>query len=207
MPKETFLNLATEKREKILQCALDEFEQYDYDLASVNRIVEKSEISKGSFYQYFEDKKDLFKYIMELTVEKKLAFLSPTMTNPFEHDFFVLMKELYLSGLEFAKAHPQYVAIGNRLLRNRDSDIFAEVVGDNLNKSDEFFKLLIQNAMKKGEIRDDLDLDLTSYMITALNLAIVDYYMKTSDNVFSEGLMEPLDKLLNILKDGMRKVE
>ena len=59
MPKETFLNLPEEKRNRILDAAIQEFAANPYDVASISNIVRKVGIAKGSFYQYFEDKKDL----------------------------------------------------------------------------------------------------------------------------------------------------
>ena len=49
MPKDTFFNLADEKRKKIINEALKEFEENDFESASINQIVIRSEISKGSF--------------------------------------------------------------------------------------------------------------------------------------------------------------
>ncbi|MBK7453960.1 MAG: TetR/AcrR family transcriptional regulator [Anaerolineales bacterium] len=61
MPKQTFLNLPEEKRNFIINAAADEFAEYGFEAASINRIVANSKISKGSFYQYFEDKADVFR--------------------------------------------------------------------------------------------------------------------------------------------------
>ena len=58
MPKETFFNLPEEKREAILDIVIKEFSDNDYKNVSVSRIVKRAGIAKGSFYQYFEDKKD-----------------------------------------------------------------------------------------------------------------------------------------------------
>ena len=97
LPKDTFYNLPEDKRQLILDTAIDEFAEFGYDKASINRIVEKTGIAKGSFYQYFEDKKDLFKYLIERSVQGKLEFLSPVFLNPTENDFFTLQKEPYTS--------------------------------------------------------------------------------------------------------------
>jgi AcrR family transcriptional regulator len=64
MPKQTFFNLPDEKRKTIINAAVDEFMEYGLESASTNRIVANSGISKGSFYQYFEDKQDVFMYLI-----------------------------------------------------------------------------------------------------------------------------------------------
>ena len=60
MPKQTFYKLPQEKQERILAAAKREFTQVRYSDASINQIIRDAGIPRGSFYQYFEDKKDLF---------------------------------------------------------------------------------------------------------------------------------------------------
>ncbi len=64
MPTNTFFNLPAEKKHKILKAANKEFARVPLEQASIKNIVEDAEIARGSFYQYFENKQDLFDYIM-----------------------------------------------------------------------------------------------------------------------------------------------
>ncbi len=64
MPRDTFLRLPQEKRERILEAAWREFEAVPFADASINRIVRAAGIPRGSFYQYFEDKTDLFRHLL-----------------------------------------------------------------------------------------------------------------------------------------------
>src|SRR5690554_720465 len=108
MPKETFFNLPEEKRERIINAAIDEFATYPFYQARVTAIAEQAGIAKGSFYQYFEDKKDLFKYLMELSVEKKMSYIShDVVEGKGKYGFFQLLREVYLSGIRFAKDNPR----------------------------------------------------------------------------------------------------
>lgn len=75
MPTNTFFNLPAEKKHKILKAANKEFARVPLEQASIKNIVEDAEIARGSFYQYFENKQDLFEYIMTSKtgdMEKKL---------------------------------------------------------------------------------------------------------------------------------------
>lgn len=65
MPTQTFFNLPDEKRKKILESAKKEFEQNTFFEASINKIIKEAGISRGSFYMYFENKEDLFLYMMD----------------------------------------------------------------------------------------------------------------------------------------------
>ena len=64
MPTTTFFNLPPPKRERLLRAAVSEFVQKPFNEVSINRIIQAAEIPRGSFYQYFEDKMDLFRYIL-----------------------------------------------------------------------------------------------------------------------------------------------
>lgn len=64
MPTSTFFNLPPPKREKLLRAAITEFARRPYGEVSINRIIQGAEIPRGSFYQYFADKSDLFRHVL-----------------------------------------------------------------------------------------------------------------------------------------------
>ena len=82
MPKQTFFNLPAEKREVIINAAVDEFVKHGLENASTNRIVAKSGISKGSFYQYFEDKQDVFMHLLTVLEQEKTDFFKDKRPPP-----------------------------------------------------------------------------------------------------------------------------
>lgn len=65
MCTETFLRLPEEKRTRFLNAAWEEFTSTRFADVSINQIVRKAGIPRGSFYQYFLDKEDLFAYLLE----------------------------------------------------------------------------------------------------------------------------------------------
>lgn len=65
MPSDTFFHLPAEKRERLLAAARGEFARAAYEDASINRIIRQAGIPRGSFYMYFTDKEELFRYLME----------------------------------------------------------------------------------------------------------------------------------------------
>lgn len=60
MPRPRFERLTPEKKERILAAAAQEFARHGYGQASLNRILEAADISKGAAYYYFDDKADLY---------------------------------------------------------------------------------------------------------------------------------------------------
>lgn len=64
MCTETFRRLPEEKKNRFLDAAWEEFTRTPFEKASINKIVAKARVPRGSFYQYFADKEDLFFYLL-----------------------------------------------------------------------------------------------------------------------------------------------
>lgn len=64
MAKETFHNLSSEKREKILDVLKTVFREKPFHEVTVKEIVEESGIARGSFYQYFDDLQEAYFVIL-----------------------------------------------------------------------------------------------------------------------------------------------
>jgi AcrR family transcriptional regulator len=203
VPKETFLNLPEAKRQAVIDAAVDEFAAYPYEQASVNRIVANAGIAKGSFYQYFNGKKDLFFYLISLIAADKIHYLSAELNNPTGHDFYTLMHELFLSGARFALDRPRYAAIANRLLAEKDGPIFRELQAESRPISFAVFQPLIRQAISRGEIRDDVDVTILNYIITSLSVSIVEYCSGTNPDGVFDAVVEIVDTFMDVLKNGI----
>lgn len=204
MPKETFFNLPEDKRNLICQVALDEFAAHSFDRVSVNRIVARSGIAKGSFYQYFENKQDLFLHLLQLIAEEKLNYLAPVLHNPERHDFFTLLRELYQAGIQFAVDHPKYAEIGRRLLASKGTSIYAQVVGEGMPQAYSLFKALLENALARGEVRADIDLEMMAYLIASLNTLLLEYYMEHVAHDYDERMVSTVDQFIDFLRRGLK---
>ena len=88
MPKETFINLPEAKKDKITNAILKEFARESFNKASISNIIKEAEIPRGSFYQYFEDKEDAIRYIIDSFLENEqkelLGFLVESKGDIFE---------------------------------------------------------------------------------------------------------------------------
>lgn len=88
---EKFENLDPEKQQKILASALREFAENGYGKASTNRIVKHAGIGKGMLFYYFKNKKDLYEYLIEYSLNFIIdGYLSLVDIN--ETDFIKRLK-------------------------------------------------------------------------------------------------------------------
>ncbi len=65
VPKQTFIKLHIDKRETLIRSAIKEFSRAPIFEASISNIVKEAGIPRGSFYQYFEDKEDLYYFLLD----------------------------------------------------------------------------------------------------------------------------------------------
>jgi len=208
MPKQTFYNLTEDKRAVIEDAALNEFAEYGYDIASINRIVVNSKIAKGSFYQYFEDKKDLFMYLIHESARRKIEYISPVVMNFRDYGFFIVLRELFISGLSFAQENPKGAKIGEWLMKNQNHEVYAEMMLTAGPMADAFYTPLFEHAVARGEIRDGLDFAFISHLLTGLNTSMLEYYYQHDGNPSlsdKEKMMEFVDKMIDLIKFGLIK--
>lgn len=202
MPKQTFFNLSTEKRERIIAVALQEFKEFDYSKASISRIVAKAGIAKGSFYQYFSGKKDLFSHIIDLASEKKLDYLKDVQIGSENRDFFELLREVYIAGLKFSRDYPELGEISDNLMKSKDEKFKEEILGTSMQKSDAFLTALLQRGAEQGELKGGLDFTFIAFLMTRVSIALGEYIRERG---YSEKNLEKrVGDLIELLENGLR---
>lgn len=81
MPSSTFFRLPEEKRRRLMKACWAELTHVRFSDISINRIITAARIPRGSFYQYFMDKEDLVRYLLEDMREYFVAMLRDILTG------------------------------------------------------------------------------------------------------------------------------
>ncbi|MFN2341146.1 MAG: TetR/AcrR family transcriptional regulator [Halanaerobium sp.] len=207
MPKQTFFNLPDSKQQRIINAAIEEFAAHPYLKTSINRIIEIADISKGSFYQYFNNKKDLYKYIIDQVSEAKMKFLGQKLKDYQKLEFFNLLRELFIAGIQFKKEYPLFSEIGDRLLNSSNQSLKEEIYAESRPKSNQFFEKLLEEAVKKGEVDSKIDIEFTAFMLTDFSISLVNYFFEKHNPDNLDEIMNYVDKMLYIIKNGMAEEE
>ncbi len=211
MVKQGFLNLVPEEQSKIIDAALDEFAGKDFDAASLNSIIEKAGISKGSMYHYFANKEDLYLYIIDQTMNMKEAFLKEALAQTgkplAEMSFFENLEFQMLASVDFAVQHYREHLLGIRLQTMAEEPLKERLIGDLNMAFEEYIKNMVSEAIKKGEIRDDFDRDFVIRILKFTLMHFVDIYPDSKIIIAddSEALKEETRKLSAFLKKGLQK--
>ena len=89
---EQFEEIRKEKKELIMNAALEEFAEYGYHATSISSISKKAKVSKGLLYNYFNSKEDLLKAIMINGLDVLTDVFDPNkdgFLTEDEFDFFI----------------------------------------------------------------------------------------------------------------------
>lgn len=217
MAKLTFENLSTEKRHAFTQAALREFAYSTYNDASISRIVRTLTIAKGSFYQYFEDKKALYAYLKEEAEARKRASIGRVLTQDYDN-FWELFRQLYVSGIQFDLDEPLYSAF---LYRSSQEDALPGTGSSSRSQLAEgitFFRKILVAEQEKGHLKSDLDPELMAYTLMQVGKGIDDwlnwkYGIDLQNNLHPEAsvlgpnreeLLQVVDDIIHLLKFGMQ---
>ncbi|MBU3146585.1 TetR/AcrR family transcriptional regulator [Clostridium sp. CF012] len=100
-----FLNLKPEKQERILQASIVEFADKGFEKASTNEIVKEAGISKGILFHYFQNKKKLFLFVFDHSVEVCMDEFFDKVDLE-EKDFFEKLRQISLFKLELVHKYP-----------------------------------------------------------------------------------------------------
>jgi AcrR family transcriptional regulator len=213
VPKQTFFNLPEEKRRTIINAAIEEFACSGLENASTNRIVENSGISKGSFYQYFEDKQDLFMHLLSVLEQEKLQYFKDRHPPSRNMDTFEYYRWMIKAGMEFNSAYPRMVQAVSRVLLG-EGMYYGRTFEAQRKKTNDAFRRMIQQAVERGEVDPSVDVELAVMVMETWSNAISTYIlnegMKQKDImkwVRSVRTQEMIDKLLYVMEYGLRKTE
>ena len=201
MPKDTFFNLPDEKRQRVIDAAIDEFAERSYHDARVTAIADQAGIAKGSFYQYFEDKEDLFRYIIDMIAEKKLEYINQdVLKNIDDFTFFEVLRELYACGIRFAQEDPRLMAIGMQLVSNQA--LYYGISIDYMEQSYEFFRALLEKGVAAGELDPAIDVTIASRLLTMIGYSSLELFFE--DGKLDQDDMAIVDDIIYIVKNGLK---
>ena len=201
MPSDTFLRLNDEKKKKLIDASFKEFSLYNFNDVSINRIIKEAGISRGSFYMYFADKKDLYFYLLEQHLEILINNMKEDLIKN-KGDLFKMfqdnIKEEFNSfknnNINFFKKSLENVTImeeSKKTFGFRDKRLLRELI-PNIN-----LELLNDNAKKHIEVIFAINMHLL--MVTLMKLLKKDS--------LDEEILKDYYEQLDILKYGCVKKE
>ncbi len=173
MPTETFLNLDPEKRSRFIDEALREFARCNFETASINRIVKNLGIARGSVYQYFGDKLDLWLYLKEYAEGEKARYLASVNRAEFG-SFWDYYKAMYIRGIDFDLERPLCSRFLYRVGFKENSEAVMPYLGSWKKKANVLFTKWVDQEKKGGAFNPSIPTELIVHFLLTMSLSIAE---------------------------------
>ena len=198
MPKELYFKIDEEKRDRIYQAAFQEFSNNKFNEASINQIVKNSDISRGSFYQYFEDKQDIYFYILDTILEKETYSYIEDLLQ-MENNVFDIFKKLLKFNLDLISTS-KYSDFFEKLYLSLDYEI-----SHHLNKKinqikAEMLQYKSENIFKKTVYKNKQHIRELINLLQMINKDLI--CRKVFENIDDKNIMRVYDIRIEILKQN-----
>lgn len=200
MPKRTFFNLPADKRNMLLEAAKKEFTRVPLFQASIANIVRAAGIPRGSFYQYFEDKEDLYLYLLDSKLKKSRQQLIHFLQKH-HGDLIEAAIDLYYNFL---------VKIPDEEEKNFLKNAFLYAT----NSVENFFMDMFQSILHLEEISKEIDKsrlnireekDISHILQIITGVAIQNFIRKISEKLSDDEAIEHFMFQINLIKYGIYK--
>lgn len=164
----TFAKIDPDKRARIEEASLSEFAEYGYAQASINRVVQRCAIAKGSIFQYFSSKEGLFAHVFEAALSRFANRLRAARDSsaalPFEARLCAILRD----GLAFVADHPGAFCLLQKVLHSRDIPMHAELVQQLRTLSAKYIAPVVELGKERGEVAQDIPTIEAVYFIETL---------------------------------------
>lgn len=203
MIKKTFYNLPYEKRKRITDAVIKEFMERPNEKVSINRIIKAAEISRGSFYQYFDDKVDLIEIITK-TMFDESSNKAKEILKLSCGDLFVMYIKMFDYFGDYS-SQKQTMKIMRNIVDSfkANDDLVSEYLKNRFNiaLSNNEIYLMVDRQNLKFQDNESVKC-LIEILTQVLKNAIFDVFVAGSDR---EEVRERLIKKIDIIKQGAVK--
>ena len=204
MPKPLFFHISDEKQNKFLNAAIDEFTSKTFEQVSVNTIIKKAGISRGSFYTYFDNLDELFNYIFQSIREERLAYAKNLAAN-FNGNFFDFIKLLFIHDFDAFSETGKYSLFKNYIHYIQSSK--------KLSLKDAFISKSIDTFLKHNVFNSKNKIDKLSLkkeelgdLIEVIFLIMINTFLKSeNENLTTEETINLFKQRMDYLQFGVIK--
>lgn len=191
MPTVTWARVEASRRAAVISAAEAEFGAHGYSAGSLNVIARRAGVAKGSLFQYFADKRDLYAHIADIGsqrvrghIEERIRDLDPT------RPFFEFLVDLLDVWVGYFADHPLDRSLHAAASLEIDTDARICVRTVIHRHYLEVLRPLVRDAHRRGDLRANSDTEaLLSLLLMIFPHLALAPYVRGLDPIL--GLDEP----------------
>ncbi len=206
----TFSHLPADKQERVLNAALNEFADQGYHQASLNRLVARAGIAKGSLYQYFPNKEGIFRHIFQLALGRVRQTLVAVKDSTENENLFIRLEKSLKAGVRFLQEHPRIYSLYLKIQFDRQVPFRQEFLAAVRRHAGEYFGSLISRARARGELRPGISEPAALFLLDSVFdrflQAVAVPYLDVTFNLHQapeEIVQRRIRELIDLLREGL----
>ncbi|MCU0577188.1 MAG: TetR/AcrR family transcriptional regulator [Desulfobacterota bacterium] len=191
------------RKQQILECAKKLFSKKGYHNTHVEDIHKEARIAKGTFYEYFKNKEELFIALLVKFLEDWEEAVLDTTANLVMEDIRTYYRTLIKRSLVFFQSNEDLCNIYLRVGPGTD-EVFEPYIEQFEDKMLQYVKNDLDRGVKAGVLRDDLNIELMANILLGAFLRIDYYYFVLKrEEKESRDLDGITDQFFNLIMEGI----
>jgi len=206
MPKPTFSNIAPEKRERVLKEAARLFATRGFAETDMAELAARATVSKGSLYDYFESKEDLYLSVCRDALARSRRAVYGGIKPHW--DIYRQIDHIFRKGAAFARANPEYVRMYLNVSASGMEQYADKLTQEVEGYTADHLKALLREGIAEGIVRSDVDVNLAAFLINSIYIVFLaslvsrhyqirmKEYLEITGRIDARSATEQLDKVI-----------
>ncbi|GAA0736271.1 TetR/AcrR family transcriptional regulator [Clostridium oceanicum] len=200
-----FKSIDIEKRDKIINSALEEFGEYGFEKASINSIVKNASISKGFLYHHLNGKEELYNYLEDFSFRITLDAIKNNIDWK-EEDIFIRIKQIAQIKFKLLHRYPYIYKFFTQSLKNKTpKDIEKLLKKQPLELSKKVYEYNIDFSKFKDQENIKEQVDIIRWSIEKFGEEYVDKVKNSKDSFDYNIVWKEFYNYMSVLKKALYK--
>jgi AcrR family transcriptional regulator len=200
MARPRFANLDLDTRHRILETAAVEFAARGFDGVSLNQLIERLKMSKGSFYYYFDDKADLFNTVADLAWAIVLPVDQLDLDIFNAENYWSSLEALMQEARERVRANPWLVGFTRLMYDPPEIAGVRESLAEKFDEARQWQAELIRRGQALDTVRNDLPVELLQALLVGADEAGDRWFVDNWERLGDEEVERLFEKVFAIFR-------
>ncbi len=211
MPKSTFFNLPKEKQNRITNTLIKYFATKSYEQVDIEDVARECKVAKGSMYQYFENKKDMYLHAVNEAVRTTMRLIENV---DFEQlSLFEFLEKSFELTWSFFINNPYESSLLEKAAFYDDSPCKDEIQSLLSEKTKASLNEIVTKNQKSGFIRNDIPAEIIVVFLEGAAWSLKKYFINLARQTGTKAIEFSKDYVaeirrqwIELIKNGISKM-
>ncbi len=214
MPRGTLNNIAAEKKERVLREAALFFAERGYSQTDMAALAKRCGVAKGSIYNYFKNKEELYLYVCRDGLERSRRAVWETAST--DLNIYELVEHVFRHGVDFTREHPEYVTLYLNIASAGLEHFAGELSSEVEKPTADRIKGSLRQGIAAGLVDPDIDVGQVAWQINntyVMFLAALvtrhfkirmQEYLEIEGELTDRDIAEQRERAIKLIRDCLR---